>query len=78
MDVRVEPPSVSTSWSPSRTRADERTLDEPDALLELRLLVLGRRLERALEVVEHGQQLFTSRSPARATRLSWSRATRLR
>ena len=32
-------------------------MDEPDALLELRLLVLGGGLERALEVVEHGQQL---------------------
>ncbi len=33
-------------------------MDEPDALLELRLLVLLGRLERALEVVEHGQELL--------------------
>ena len=33
-------------------------MDEPDAVFELGLLVLGRRDERALEVVEDRQQLL--------------------
>ena len=41
-----------------RERVGERAVDEPDALLELRLLVLGGRLERALEVVEHRHELL--------------------
>ena len=41
----------------ARERVGERAVDEPDALLELRLLVLGRGLERPLEVVEHRQEL---------------------
>ena len=53
-------------------------MDEPDALLELRLLVLLGRLERALEVVEHGQQLLDERSRARAARRLCSRSVRLR
>ena len=52
-------PSVSTSTSPSRgEQVGERAVDEPDAVLELRLAVLDRRLERPLEVVEHRQQLL--------------------
>ncbi len=37
-------------------RVGERAVHEPDALLELRLLVVHGGLERALEVVEHGQE----------------------
>ena len=36
----------------------ELAVDELDALLELRLLVSVRRLERSLEVVEHRQELL--------------------
>jgi hypothetical protein len=39
-------------------RLHELAVDEPHAFLELRLFVLCRRLERALEVVEHGQELL--------------------
>ena len=41
-----------------RERVGERPVDEAHAVLELRLLVLGRGLERALEVVDHRQQLL--------------------
>ena len=51
-------PSVAISVSPCRCeQRGERAVDELDAFLELRLLVLGGRLERPLEVVEHGQEL---------------------
>src|SRR5205085_11861725 len=39
-------------------QAGERAVHETDAFLELRLLVLGRGLERALEIVEHGHELL--------------------
>src|SRR4029450_8699175 len=39
-------------------RARELALQEPNALLQLRLLVLLRGRERPLEVVEDGQQLL--------------------
>ena len=41
-----------------RERVGERAVDEADAVLELRLLVLRGGLERPLEVVEDGQQLL--------------------
>jgi len=41
-----------------REHAGEGAVHEPDALLELGLLVLCRRLERPLEVVEHGKELL--------------------
>src|SRR5207302_7403075 len=41
-----------------REQFRQRTMDEPNTLLELRLLVLGRRLERTTEVVEDRQKLL--------------------
>jgi len=58
VDVRVEAPvGVDLGEPVPLHEPDERLVDEAHALLELGLLVLGGRLERALQVVEHGQQL---------------------
>ena len=78
--VRVElPVGRDLRESLLRERVGERAVHQADAVLELRLLVLGRGLERALEVVEHrARARFTSRSWARAASSCWSRATRLR
>ena len=40
-----------------RERVRERAVHEADTVLELRLLVRGRELERTLEVVEHRHEL---------------------
>jgi hypothetical protein len=53
------PSSASDGWERSASwTCGERASDERDALLELRLLVRLGGLERALEVVEHGQELL--------------------
>ena len=53
MDVRVELPVRLDLHEPlTGERLDELAVDEPNAFLQLRLLVLRSRLERALEVVE--------------------------
>ena len=58
MDVRVEGAlGLDLGETVPLEQRRERAMDELDALLELRLLVGGRRLERPLEVVEHGQEL---------------------
>ena len=58
VDVRVEGAVGLDLGEPvPREEAEQRAVDELDALLELRLLVLRGRLERPLEVVEHRQQL---------------------
>ena len=41
-----------------RKGVGERTVHEPDTLFELALLVLGRSLQRALEIVEHGHEFL--------------------
>ena len=51
-------------------------MDEADAVLELRLLVLLGSRERPLEIVEDGQELGDSRAFASATCSSRSRAAR--
>ena len=59
MDVRVEPAvRLDLGEALALERGGELAVHEPDALLELRLLVLLGRAKRALEVVEHGQQLL--------------------
>ena len=59
MDVRVEDAVGLDLGEPlARERVRELAVHEPDALLELRLLVLLGGRERPLEVVEHGQQLL--------------------
>ena len=51
--MRVEPPLGGDLGEPLlRERVGERAVDEPDAVLETRLLVRRRELERPLEVVE--------------------------
>ena len=58
VDVRVEGALGLDLREPvPLDEAEQRAVDEPDALLELRLLVLGGSLERPLQVVEHRQQL---------------------
>ena len=58
MDVRVERAlGLDLGEAVPLDEAEQRAVDEPDALLQLRLLVLGGGLERPLEVVEHGQEL---------------------
>jgi hypothetical protein len=59
VDVRVEDAVRLDLGEPlARERVRELAVHEPDALLELRLLVLLGRSKRPLEVVEHGQQLL--------------------
>ena len=59
MDVRVElPVGVDLDEAFLGKRVPELAVNESDALLELRLLVLLGRLEGALEVVEDGQELL--------------------
>ena len=53
-------------------------MHERDTVLELRLLVLGRGLERPLEVVEHGQQLLDQPLAACATGSLCDARSRLR
>ena len=53
-------------------------MDEADAVLELRLLVLRRGLERPLEVVEHREELLDEPLVRARDQASWSRAARLR
>ena len=53
MLVRVEPPvRLDLDETLLGQRLLELTVDESHAVLELRLFMLGGRLERALEVVE--------------------------
>ena len=71
MDVRVEPAvGLDGGEALFLEQLLELAVDELDAVLELRLLVLLCGLERTLEVVEDRQKPLTIRSPARATRLS--------
>ena len=63
----------------AREQVGERAVDEPDAVLELHLAVLDRRLERPLEVVEHRHELLDEPlGGAQRRDRSCSRATRLR
>ena len=79
MDVRVEGAlGLDLRQTVPLERLEQRAMDEPDALLELGLLVLCRGLERPLEVVEHGQELVQEPLVARAVSSTYSRATRLR
>ena len=58
MDVRVEPPvGLDGGQALFLEQLLELAVDEPDAVLELRLLVLLGGLERTLEVVEDRQKL---------------------
>src|SRR5581483_4349034 len=62
VDVRVERAvGLDLPQAGAGEHVRERTVDEPDAVLELRLLVLLRRDQRPLEVVEHGQELLDER-----------------
>ena len=59
MDVRIELPVRLDLLEPLvPERVAKLPVHELDAFLELRLLVLGRRDERTLEIVEHRQQLL--------------------
>ena len=59
VDVRVElPVGVDLYEALLGERVPELAVRRVDALLELRLLVLLGGVERALEVVEHGQELL--------------------
>ena len=78
VDVRVEASVGRDLRRPSRRSASEScAVDEPDALFERRLLVLLRRLERPLEVVEHRQQLLHEPLARARDERSWSRADAL-
>ena len=58
VDVRVERPhGVDLLDTLRGEQARERVLRHADALEHLRVLVVLGRVERALEVVEHGQEL---------------------
>ena len=58
MDVRIElPVSLDRGDAVPLEQRRERAMDEADALLELRLLVLFRCGECPLEVVEDRQEL---------------------
>ena len=58
MDVRVERAvGVDLHEALAAERVAERPVDEANALLERGLVVLGRRLQRPFQVVEHGQEL---------------------
>ena len=79
MDVRVElPVRLDLDKAFAGERLQELAVDEPDAFLQLGLLVLGGSLERALEVVEDRQELLDEALVGTRDQASWSRATRLR
>src|SRR5262245_30382871 len=69
VDVRIEGAvRLDLGHAGAREHVGERAVDQPDAVLQLRLLVFLCRDQRPLEVVEHGQELLDERL-ARTSRL---------